>query len=58
MKIPHEGSPVDDVVTVSIGLVTVLPVDSIKPEKVISTADKALYLSKQNGRNQVTKLTL
>lgn len=58
MKIPHEGSTVDDVVTISVGLVTVFPSDDIKPEKVISVADEALYLSKQKGRNKVTKLHL
>lgn len=56
MGIPHESSLVDDVVTISVGVVTVLPTDDIKPEKVISIADEALYLSKQNGRNQVTRL--
>lgn len=56
LAIPHEGSLVDDVVTISVGLVTVLPTDDIKPEKAISVADEALYLSKQNGRNQVTRL--
>lgn len=56
LNIPHKGSKVDDVVTISVGVVTVFPSDKIKPESVILQADKALYLSKKNGRNQVTKL--
>jgi diguanylate cyclase (GGDEF)-like protein len=50
LQINFEGTPIP--ITTSIGLVFAEP-DS-KLEKLIDMADKALYQSKQNGRNQVT----
>jgi diguanylate cyclase (GGDEF)-like protein len=52
-----ENSPVkvydeDLKVTISIG-VTTFPGDARNSQKLIETADKALYKAKQNGRNQV-----
>ncbi len=41
-------------VTISIGLVSRIPSQSLHPDELISNADKALYQSKQSGRNQVT----
>lgn len=51
--IPHEYSKVSDVITVSIGVATKnIPIDSI--DTLIEDADKALYYSKNNGRNTFT----
>lgn len=55
-KIPHENSDTADHVTVSIGVTTGLAKHCQIGAEYISTADKALYISKQNGRNRYTFL--
>ena len=51
--IPHGNSSVADHVTLSIGVVTYLPVKGEKPDALdlLKKADKALYKAKDNGRN-------
>ena len=44
-------------VTVSIGVTSVTGDEEILPEELIKKADDALYLSKRNGRNQVSYVT-
>ena len=51
--IPHAGSQVASVVTVSIGLVSCVCHDSILPEQIVQRADEQLYLAKNEGRNCV-----
>lgn len=51
--IPHEGSLVADVVTVSIGVSTTAPGEPVSLEDMIATADGALYECKAHGRNCV-----
>ncbi len=41
-------------VTASIGLTKLLQGDT--PDKLLTRADKALYISKHNGKNQVSKV--
>jgi len=58
LKIPHEYSEVENVVTISCGVATVYPskkdnVDLLL-HSLIGDADKALYRAKDQGRNQVT----
>lgn len=53
LKIPNEKSLVSPFISVSIGLVNLVPNDSIYLEDAINFADKAMYLAKLNGRNQV-----
>ncbi|MGB0282913.1 MAG: diguanylate cyclase domain-containing protein [Neptuniibacter sp.] len=53
-NISFEHSEVDSKVTISIGLVTVLPEIDTCPNDVIAMADKALYTSKHKGRNRIT----
>lgn len=51
--IPHTSSEASSVVTVSQGVVTVLPDDTLQPSAIITRADKALYEAKRQGRNRV-----
>jgi diguanylate cyclase (GGDEF)-like protein len=45
-------------VTISCGGVQYSQEDAISQQELIDTADKGLYLSKRNGRNRVTIMTL
>jgi diguanylate cyclase (GGDEF)-like protein len=56
LRIPHEQSDAADHVTISIGLTTVKVVHSHYCMDYIKHADKALYMSKQTGRNKYTYL--
>lgn len=49
--IPHKGRKLK--VTISMGVAT-FPLHGKKPEEIVIKADKALYSSKQNGRNRTT----
>jgi len=53
LKIQHEGSP-SGIVTVSVGIGVAVPSQKLKAEKLLDTADQALYESKNKGRNQYT----
>lgn len=53
LKIEHGNSSVADVVTMSVGLVTVKPDKAMTSSDFIEKADKALYLAKDAGRNKV-----
>lgn len=50
---PHPASPVAAHVTVSIGVATALPELSRPPERLIASADRAMYAAKRQGRNRV-----
>jgi len=49
----HEMSPVNEFVTVSIGITAVIPAADLMPDMMIIAADQALYQVKQSGRNQL-----
>ncbi|MEH2206213.1 MAG: PAS domain S-box protein [Nostoc sp.] len=53
LAIPHAQSRVCDRVTVSLGVVSIVPNAGISPPDLINAADKALYVAKQQGRNRV-----
>jgi len=53
-NIPHEYSDVADYVTVSIGVVTGVPIINQNGSDFVKLADKMLYLSKKDGRNRYT----
>ncbi|MEW5920281.1 MAG: diguanylate cyclase [Bacillota bacterium] len=53
LNIPHAYSSVKDVVTISLGVATIVPEDAMSCKTLIERADKALYHAKQRGRNQV-----
>jgi diguanylate cyclase (GGDEF)-like protein len=52
LVIPHAKSDVKDIVTVSMGITSRVPTLDIKPDILITLADKALYNAKQNGRDR------
>lgn len=51
--IPHKGSHCSTYVTVSFGVASMTPGKGNRVEDLITRADKALYIAKQNGRNRV-----
>ncbi|GJQ48228.1 putative diguanylate cyclase [Candidatus Kuenenia stuttgartiensis] len=53
MNIPHKDSNASGRITVSIGISNEVPSAASSPEKLISKADKALYLAKYEGRNLI-----
>jgi diguanylate cyclase (GGDEF)-like protein len=55
LRIPNKGSGVSEYVTVSCGIVTVIPSKEQSIREVIKLADDALYEAKANGRNQVVQ---
>ncbi|HUW25034.1 MAG TPA: diguanylate cyclase [Gallionella sp.] len=52
LKMMHEGSP-HDYVTVSCGICCVLPTSELSMEKLLKSADSALYAAKRQGRNGI-----
>ncbi|MBU2640506.1 MAG: sensor domain-containing diguanylate cyclase [Thiobacillus sp.] len=54
-QIPHENSPVSQILSVSIGVGTVVPTHSDEPVAFIEAVDRRLYQAKDKGRNCVVK---
>ena len=54
-RLEHPNSPTGKYVTVSLGLASLHPATvDVKPTKLVSCADEALYFTKENGRNGTT----
>jgi diguanylate cyclase (GGDEF)-like protein len=53
LAIPHENSPFG-VVTVSMGVASAVPEEGVAPDSLIANADRALYRSKNDGRNRTS----
>ena len=51
--IEHKASPLADILTVSLGVVTLLPDSDRTPDELCKAADLALYEAKRLGRNRV-----
>jgi diguanylate cyclase (GGDEF)-like protein len=50
-----ENSNVNSIVTISLGVASVIPNYAISPKDLIDAADRALYQAKEDGRNKVVK---
>lgn len=55
LKIPYEDSP-HGYVTVSCGIASVMPGEGLSAEKLVGSADNAMYIAKKHGRNRVESL--
>jgi len=53
LAIPHAQSQVKDIVTVSLGVASLIPTLDVNPDTLIAYADEALYHAKQQGRDRV-----
>lgn len=51
LQIPHEKSPTNALVTLSLGVGTIIPSHDAEPRVFIESVDRLLYRAKQNGRN-------
>ncbi|MBA3014976.1 MAG: diguanylate cyclase [Proteobacteria bacterium] len=52
-NIPHKASTVHTILTASIGVATMNAERGTSPDNLILQADKALYIAKERGRNQL-----
>lgn len=57
-RIPHERNTAAEFVTISLGVTTGRVTEATAKEHFLQQADKALYQSKQNGRNKYTFIRL
>ncbi|WP_170175818.1 GGDEF domain-containing protein [Sulfurimonas crateris] len=52
-KVKHEKNQVSDYLTISMGVIVIEPDTLHNVNEIYRCADKALYMAKENGRNQV-----
>ncbi len=53
LKIKHDASPIGNLISMSLGVATIVPQTQLKANVLINQADMALYRAKQNGRNRI-----
>ncbi|WP_339410274.1 diguanylate cyclase domain-containing protein [Pseudomonas sp. EA_35y_Pfl2_R5] len=58
LKLEHMDAEVEHVVTVSLGVATIVPTAGTTSETVVGEADRQLYLAKQAGRARVSSCAL
>jgi len=56
LKIDHSGNSASKYVTISSGLYNIKPNDYSSVEEIYKKADEALYIAKESGRNQISKV--
>ena len=49
---PHDGTPLG-IVTISVGTASTVPAPDVSPDRLLESADAALYRAKERGRNRV-----
>jgi diguanylate cyclase (GGDEF)-like protein len=54
LQIENRTSSVGTFLTVSLGVATVIPNATLRPEDLVDLADRALYASKASGRNKIS----
>lgn len=52
LAIPHAQSEIAPIVTVSLGIASLIPSDHYLPAALVALADRALYAAKQQGRDR------
>ncbi|NEO26790.1 MAG: GGDEF domain-containing protein, partial [Kamptonema sp. SIO4C4] len=52
LALPHARSQVSNVVSISLGVTTILPTSESSPDDLIGSADTALYTAKNQGRDR------
>ncbi|GGJ48780.1 diguanylate cyclase domain-containing protein [Deinococcus roseus] len=58
LEISHEKSDISPLVTVSVGVATLVPQSGMSPEDLIHMADQCLYRAKQAGRGRIMQHSL
>lgn len=51
-SIPHDDSPISDIVSLSIGGCSIVPSDNDRMTSLVNEADRALYKAKETGRDK------
>lgn len=54
LGIAHDGHKSADVVSISLGVATIIPDRNSSPDALIAKADRALYKAKRGGRNRIS----
>ena len=53
LGLEHKHSTATDIVTLSIGVASIVPTSDVRPEMLIESADRSLYGAKEAGRDRV-----
>ena len=54
LNIPHAYSEVKPIITVSLGIASIIPNSELQPDKLVARADRELYYAKQHGRDFIS----